>query len=241
MEKKTKVVSKPKKVVAKKPVEAVVATVPVARKHGDVNLAVFGADGKEAGSMSLPISVFAAKINKPLMAQAVRVYLANQREGSAATKTRSEVDGSTRKLYKQKGTGRARHGSLRAPIFVKGGVALGPKPRDYSLDLPKKMKKQAVASALTSKLVDNAITVVSEFGSLEPKTRVFAELFETLGLTRKALVLLSKEERSVVRGMRNLPYVCAINAVDAYTHAVLSHRHIVMTKKAVKELEALYD
>lgn len=243
-----KKVTASKKPVAKKTVktEKKAATVPAKaeavkeRSHGDVKVDVYSAAGKADGTMTLPEVLFAAKVNKPLMAQAVRVYLANQREGSASTKTRGEVEGSTRKIYKQKGTGRARHGAIRAPIFVKGGIALGPRPRDYSLDLSKKMKKAAVASAFTSQLMANSVKVFGELTSLELKTKVFNSLFETVGINRKTLVLLSKQEKSVTKAMRNLSYIDVMTATDANTYQVLNHKHVVLTKEAVKELETLY-
>ncbi len=210
------------------------------RTHGDVKVDVYSAKGTADGSMTLPEAVFAAKVNKPLMAQAVRVYLANQREGSAATKTRSEVDGSSKKIYKQKGTGRARHGTIRAPIFVKGGVALGPKPRDYSLDLSKKMKKAALASAFTSQLLADSVRIVGDLKSLELKTKVFASLFKNLGTDRRTLMVLSKEEKDMTRAIRNIENIDVLEATYVHTYAVLRHKHVVLTKQAVKDLETMY-
>src|SRR5258708_225116 len=122
------------------------------KKYTPVSVDVIGVDGKVSGKVSLPGEMFGEKVNKTLLAQAVRVYLANQRQGNASTKTRGEVDGSTAKIYRQKGTGRARHGSKRAPIFVKGGLVFGPKPRDFSLALPQKMKRKALFGALSAKV-----------------------------------------------------------------------------------------
>src|SRR6266404_5428662 len=141
---------------------AVNAEVSVSKKttekaYATVSVAVVGIDGKVSGKVSLPGEMFGEKVNKALLAQAVRVYLANQRQGNASTKTRGEVDGSTAKIYRQKGTGRARHGSKRAPIFVKGGIVFGPKPRDFSLSLPQKMKRKALFSALSAKVKDKEV------------------------------------------------------------------------------------
>ena len=124
----------------KKEVKAEVSIVEKVSEKATVSVNVVGIDGKISGKIALPGEIFGEKVNKALLAQAVRVYLANQRQGNASTKTRGEVEGSTRKIYRQKGTGRARHGSVRAPIFVKGGIVFGPKPRDFSLDMPKKKK-----------------------------------------------------------------------------------------------------
>jgi large subunit ribosomal protein L4 len=213
---------------------------PVPGKQEKLQADVFSPKGIKIGTMLLPEAIFAAKVNKQLMAQAVRVYLANQREGSASTKTRGEVQGSTRKIYKQKGTGRARHGSIRAPIFVKGGKALGPKPRDYRLNLPRKMRKKAVVSAFSVKRMDNAIKIVNDMNTLELKTKVFHALFSSLAANRKTLVLLGKTEKQSARAMRNLPYVDVLNATDVHTYALLYHRHIILTKEAVSELEQVF-
>ncbi len=198
---------------------------------------VFSSKGKKTGTMTLPESLFAGDVNNQLMAQAVRVYLANQREGSASTKTRGEVEGSTRKIYRQKGTGRARHGSIRAPIFVKGGIVFGPKPRDYSLRMPKKMKKKALVSALTVQCIDHAIKVITEIDSLEVRTKVFHELFELLRATKSTLFLLGKDDLIARRAMRNLPYVDVVRSIDVNTYDILSHRDILMTKDALQELQ----
>src|SRR5882724_11511103 len=136
-------------------------------------LDVYGLDGKVAEKVTVPAAIFGEKVNKTLLAQAVRVYLANKRQGNASTKTRGEVDGSTRKIYRQKGTGKARHGSVRAPIFVHGGVVFGPKPRDFSLSLPKKMKRKALFSALSAKLQGKELIVVSSLETITPKTKNF--------------------------------------------------------------------
>src|SRR5579885_383385 len=162
----------------------------VAKQDG-VNLLidVYGIDRKVSGKVSLPHVIFGEKVNKQLLAQAVRVYLANKRQGTVSTKTRGEVDGSTRKIYRQKGTGRARHGSVRAPIFVHGGVVHGPKPRDYSLNLPKKMRRKALFSALSAKLQDGQIKVVAGFEKLEPKTKAFISAITPFQFDKKVQCL----------------------------------------------------
>lgn len=232
-----------KKVAKSVEKEVVASSIPVkkevksTKKIGDTTINVLTTDGVIDGKMELSKELFAGKVNKQLMAQAVRVYLANQRLGTVSTKTRGEVEGSTKKIFKQKGTGNARHGSKRAPIFVKGGVALGPKPRDYSLDFPKKMKRAALISALTSQLTQNAIKVVSNLEHLELKTKVYAEMFENIECVGKTLMVIAKDEHPTLRAMRNLPKVDVVPASDVHTYAVLVHRHVAFTKKGVKELE----
>ncbi len=195
-----------------------------------------GVDGKTKGKMSLPQSLFAVSINKPLLAQAVRVYLANQRTGSASTKTRGEVEGSTKKIYRQKGTGRARHGAIRAPIFVGGGIAFGPKPRDYRLHLPDKMKKAALSSALTSQFQGDNIIVIDGLEALEPKTKLFAQALVKVGAAKRTLLLVGKDSRDIVRATRNLEHVDVMPVQNLYAYAVLAHNKIVFAKDALKHL-----
>lgn len=201
-----------------------------------MSITVVDTDGKPAGKMTLPHDLFAVKVNKPLLAQAVRVYLANQRSGSASTKTRGEVEGSTRKIYKQKGTGRARHGGIRAPIFVGGGIVFGPKPRDYSLKFPKVMKKVALASALTSQLADGNIIVVDGLGKLTPKTKFMAKALAAVGTSANTLLVTTQKADGVVRASRNLAGVDTIGAVSLNAYTLISHKKIVFMKEAIKEI-----
>lgn len=199
-------------------------------------VSVVGLDGKVAGSITLPAELFAVKINRQLMAQAVRVYLANQRGGHASTKTRGEVEGSTRKIYKQKGTGKARHGGIRAPIFVGGGIVFGPRPRDYSLAFPQKMRKVALASALTSQLKKQNVIVVSGLSEAK-KTKVVAGVLTATGATRKTLLVTPKESAVVVRAGRNIEGVDILPVSDLNTYSVLMHSKLVFMKEAIGELK----
>ena len=201
---------------------------------------VVGVDGKVIGKIQLPIELFGAKVNTQLMAQAVRVYLANQRVGTASTKTRGEVEGSTRKIYKQKGTGRARHGAIRAPIFVGGGIVFGPKPRDYTLAFPKKMKRLALASALTSKHLEEHVIVVDGLESIEPKTKVMAATLQTIGAIGKTLIVTSVHALPVVRAGRNIEGVDIVPAHTLHTYAVLNHKNLVFTKEAIPVLKETF-
>lgn len=194
---------------------------------------VVGVDGKTAGSVILPNEYFGAKVNKQLIAQAVRVYLANQRVGHAATKTRGMVEGSTRKIYKQKGTGRARHGAIRAPIFVGGGIVFGPEPRDYSMKFPPKMKRVALASALSQKLSEKNITVVSGLSDLKPKTKVMAKALVAVGRTGSTLFVVPKEAGTVTRSARNIAGVDIIPVTDLHTYGVMTHKKIIFMKEAI--------
>jgi len=163
----------------------------VIAKETGLKQSVYDLKGKVSESINLPEAIFGVKVNKTLMTQAVRVYLANQRRGTLSTKSRGEVKISTRKIYRQKGTGRARHGAASAPIFVGGGIAFGPKPRDFSLKLNQNMKRVALFSALTAKLKDGEIKVITGLEKLEPKTAKMADVLENLALNgKKSQVLI---------------------------------------------------
>ncbi|MBI3956206.1 50S ribosomal protein L4 [Candidatus Gottesmanbacteria bacterium] len=205
-----------------------------------LSVPVLGTDGKPTGKLALPAALFAAKINKPLMAQAVRVYLANQREGSASTKTRGQVEGSTRKIYRQKGTGRARHGGIRAPIFVGGGIVFGPKPRDYHLDLPKKMKRAALASALTSQREAGNVVVVDGLAGLSAKTNVMAQSLRAIvgDMTHRLLLVVNKGSDTVIRSARNIKGVDILPVQNLHTYSVVSHQKLVFMKEAITQLSS---
>lgn len=205
-----------------------------------VSVSVVDVAGKAVGKMTLPRELFAVNVNKQLLAQSVRVHLANTRSGSASTKTRGEVEGSTRKIYKQKGTGKARHGGIRAPIFVGGGIALGPKPQDHSLSMPKKMQRMALASALTSQLIEGSILFVDGLADILPKTKHMAKVFAALGITGRALLVTCESAQQATCAARNLSSVDIIGARSIFPYAVLSHRHIVMMKEAVPVLSETF-
>lgn len=212
---------------------------PVEKKvEATLSVALFDAAGKEKGTVALPEVVFGGKINKALMAQAVRVYLANQRMGAAQTKTRGQVDGSTRKIYRQKGTGRARHGGIRAPIFVGGGIAHGPKQHDFSLDLPTKMKKAAVVSALSAVAKEGLVKVVAGFAAIEPKTKVAAAAFAGMGLSgKKALLVLPADNKQVYKAARNIDRMQVRVAGSLTTYDVLNAGTLVVMQEALETLE----
>ncbi len=217
----------------------------VSVRSGSISVPMYDSKGAKSGSFALPREIFGAKINSVLMAQAVRVYLANQRQGNASTKTRGEVRGSTKKIYRQKGTGGARHGSKRAPIFVKGGINFGPKPRDYSLNLPQKMRRAALISALSQKAKGGEIKVLSGLVKIEPKTKGMAILIKkvTDDKKRKDRVLLvtsanPKELSNVYKAGRNIENVEILNAKLLNTYEVLKHKNLLFMKESVEVLSA---
>lgn len=189
-----------------------------------------------AKALALPKELFGGKVNETLLSQAVRVYLSNQREGSAKTKTRGEVEGSTRKIYRQKGTGRARHGSIRAPIFVGGGIVFGPEPRDFRLKLPKAMKREAILSALSARKSDTK--VLDMLDSVEPKTKQVAGIFESANIKGTILLVVPKEHANLSRGARNIDGVDCIRSLDLNPYVILTHKTIVFTKKSLEESTA---
>lgn len=236
---KSKIVAKTvaKKSIKKETVQAT-AKIAVPRSTG-LNADVLDLKGKVVEKMTLPKEIFGAKINDKLMAQAVRVYLANQRSGTASTKTRGEVTGSSRKIYRQKGTGRARHGSVRAPIFVKGGVVFGPKPRDYSLDFPKKMKRAALFSALSSRLKTGEIKILKGLTKIEPKTKEVSGIFKNLSFKegKKVLLVTPKETQNVWRASRNIEGVNLILANQLNTYEALKYGVLLFMQESIKVLE----
>jgi large subunit ribosomal protein L4 len=228
------------KKVGKKTTEKVATTIdvsPVKIVTGkDVTVNVVNPQGVKTGTVDLPAELFAGKINSKLVAQSVRVYLANQREGGAMTKTRGEVEGSTKKIYKQKGTGRARHGGIRAPIFVGGGIAFGPRTHEFTLKLPQKMKRLALASCLTDKLKDGNVIVVDGMNTLEAKTKVMSASLAKIAGNKKVLFLTGNESHKTSLSIRNISFVDIMPIKDLYAYAVLTHRKLVINKDALNEL-----
>jgi len=194
---------------------------------------VLDVHGKVTGSVKLPKESFDKPYNKQLIAQAVRVYLANQREGGAATKTRGLVEGSTRKIYKQKGTGRARHGGIRAPIFVGGGIVFGPQPRDFRLGISKSMKRAALLVALSFGRRNGVMKVVEGYEALPLKTKPFAQSFKDLGILGSVLFVTGEKTASVYRAIRNIDrvFVCPMKDLTAYH--VITKKTIIFTKDAL--------
>ncbi len=194
--------------------------------------------GEKVEEMVLRHSVFAVEPNMPLMHQAVVSYLANRRQGTHSTKTRGEVRGGGRKPWRQKGTGRARQGSIRAPHWVGGGVVFGPRPRDYSFYLSKEERRQALCSALSSKLAYNDIIILDQLSLPEPKTREMERILTSLGIQgERTLLVLDQEDPVVLLAARNIPYLEVRQAKDLCTYDVLACAKLVMTKRAVEVIQ----
>ncbi len=237
-------IQKPKaQKVEKKVVRKSVSVAPQTSKRQtagvSLSASVYDIKGKAVGRITLPSEIFGVKENKALISQAVRVYLANQRQGTVSMKTRGEVKGSTRKIYKQKGTGRARHGGIRAPIFVGGGVTFASKPRDFSLSLPQKMKKNALFSALSGKLKEGEIKVM-DLDKISGKTKIMANALKIMSVDGKTLLVTPggfKEFENVYKASRNLRGMRILPAVSLNTYDVLNNNAVIFMKEAVDVLK----
>lgn len=191
--------------------------------------------GKSLKEISVPAEVFSAPVKEHLLWEAVRNHRANQRRGTAATKTRSAVSGGGRKPWRQKGTGRARAGSNRSPLWRGGGTTFGPQPRDYSYRMPRKAKRAALKSALAMKLADKQLLVMDSLEFTEPKTKQAVGLLKKLELT-SALVVDSHENRNLVLAMRNIPRVKTVDFNQLNVYDVLNYKGLVFSKRAFDSL-----
>ena len=197
---------------------------------------VYNMSGAEVGTMSLNDDIFGIDVNEHAMHLAVVQYLANQRQGTQSAKTRAEVRGGGRKPWRQKGTGRARQGSIRSPQWTGGGVVFAPKPRDYSFKLNKKFKRVALKSALTTKAVENKIIVLDELTLEAVKTKEMAKVLTNIN-AGKALIVMDGSNKNVMLSARNIPEVktAAVNTINVYD--LLKYNTLVVTKEAVAKIE----
>ena len=200
-------------------------------------VAVYNMEGAKTGTMEVSDAVFAAEVNKAVLHSVVVNYLANQRQGTQNTKTRTEVAGGGIKPWRQKGTGRARQGSIRAPQWTGGGVALGPKPRDYRYSLNKKVKKVALRSALSAKYEAYEIFVIDELKLDEIKTASIVKLLKGLEINTKALLVTAECDEKVYKSARNIKGVTPTYAGVLNTYEILKHDKLVIAKDAVAQLE----
>lgn len=203
-------------------------------------VAVYNTEGKQVGEIDLKDEIFGAEVNQPLLHQAVQVYLANQRQGTQSAKTRAEVRGGGRKPWRQKGTGRARHGSIRSPQWTGGGVVFAPKPRDYSQRLPKKMRRQAMLSALSSKAANNEIMVLDSLVMDRPKTAFISAMLKNLNVDKKVLIVVKGGDEVVAKSARNIPGVKTAFAGSLNVYDILKYDTFLITRDAVQEVEEVY-
>lgn len=209
------------------------------KKVTGLSVPVYSLAGRAGGTLSLPKEIFGVKVNNHLLSQAIRVYTTNQKNLLAQTKTRGEVEGSTAKIYRQKGTGRARHGSIRAPIFVGGGIVFGPKNRKVRLNLPHRMKKAALISALSSKMADKEIVGITGIEKASGKTKEIFDLVTKVSENKKiksALIVTDGKVDNVIRGVKNISGVDALSANLLNAYEILKHEMLLITKEAVQAL-----
>lgn len=192
---------------------------------------------EEVDELELSEEVFGAPLNRALIYSAVKSYMANQRAGTSATKTRGDVRGSGKKLWKQKGTGRARIASLRSPLWKGGGNVHGPQPRDWSYNIPKKMRRGAIRSVLSERLREGGLVIVDSLELPSHKTKGFVATLEALGLTRRTLVVASASNGNLVLSSRNLREVTLVSASGVNVYDLLTHEQIALTREAAVQLE----
>jgi len=203
-------------------------------------VAVYDMRGTQVGEIDLNDNVFGIEPNEAVMQQFVKMQLANKRQGTASTKTRAEVRGGGKKPWKQKGTGRARVGSTRNPVWRGGGIAFGPKPRDYSYKLPRKVRRLALKSALSSKALDLNIIVVDVLAFEEPKTKLMIETLDLLKAAQKTLVITADNDVNVYKSARNIPGVKSLKADYINVFDVLKYETLLMTRDAVARVEEVF-
>ena len=203
-------------------------------------VALYDIKGNNIGDIELSDAVFGQEVNTSVLHQVVVNYLANQRQGTQSTKTRSEVRGGGIKPWRQKGTGRARQGSIRATQWIKGGIALGPKPRDYRFSLNKKLKKVALKSALSAKVASSEIIVVDAIAFEEIKTKQVADMLAALKVESKALIVTNEKNDNVVKSARNIAGVTTTFMGSLNVYDILNHDVMVITKDAVSKIEEVY-
>ena len=201
---------------------------------------VYDIEGKKVSTVDLNEEIFGIEPNEAVVHSVLVNFLANQRQGTQSTKTRAEVRGGGRKPWRQKGTGRARQGSIRAPQWIKGGIALGPKPRSYKYQVNKKEKRLAIRSCLSSKVLENELTVVDSLALKEIKTKDMAKALTNLKVEGKTLILLPEKNETVQKSARNIEGVktTLVNTINVYD--LLKYKNLVITLDTVKKLEEVY-
>ncbi|MGB9791419.1 MAG: 50S ribosomal protein L4 [Thermacetogeniaceae bacterium] len=198
--------------------------------------ALYNAEGVRVGDLELSDDIFGVPVNEHVLHQAVVRHLANRRRGTASTKTRGEVQGGGRKPWRQKGTGRARAGSIRSPLWRKGGIVFGPKPRSYEQALPKKVRRLAVKSALSSRVQDGDLIVIEEIRLPQPKTKEVVRLLKSLDVTKSALLVLPERDELIERAARNLPGVGIALASELNAYDILAFDKVIMTKDTLAKV-----
>lgn len=196
-------------------------------------------ENKSVGKVELPDDIFGVKVNKELLYEAVHNHLANKRQGNAATKTKGLISGGGKKPYRQKGTGRARAGSNRSPLWRGGGTIFGPQPRDYSYKLPKKARWLALSTALAAKFKDNEVIIIDNFSVEEPKTKTVMSMLNGMGL-KNVLIIVPEKNRNLELAARNIPGVNISRVSELNVYSILSHEKLLIVKDAIERLKEAY-
>lgn len=196
-------------------------------------------ENKSVGKIELPDDIFGVKVNKELLYEAVHNHLANKRQGNAATKTKGLIRGGGKKPYRQKGTGRARAGSNRSPLWRGGGTIFGPLPRDYSYKLPKKARWLALSTALAAKFKDNEVVIIDDFSVDEPKTKKVTSMLDGMGLNN-VLIIVPEKNRNLELAARNIPGVSVSRVSELNVYSVLAHEKLLIVKDAIERLKEAY-
>ncbi|OGD85479.1 50S ribosomal protein L4 [Candidatus Curtissbacteria bacterium RBG_13_35_7] len=197
---------------------------------------VFDLNGKKQGILALPKEFFGQKVNKKLLTQALHIYFENRSKHVANTKTRSELRGGGAKPWRQKGTGRARAGSSRSPVWVGGAKALGPKYRNVQLTLPKKMKRLALVSSLSSKAIDNQIKIISNIEKIEPKTKILAKLLDKIDAKGSTLFIITQNNKNLKLASRNIKKTTVNSANNLNAYEIVKNHNILFSKEAINNL-----
>ncbi|MDD5604684.1 MAG: 50S ribosomal protein L4 [Dehalococcoidales bacterium] len=205
-----------------------------------MQLPLYNMEGKIKGNIELDDKVFGIMFNEAVVHQALVRQQANSRQGTASTKTRGEVAGSTRKLFRQKHTGNARAGSIKSPLRRGGGITFGPKPRDYRQAMPKAMRQLAIRCVLSSKASDNQIMVLDELKFEAPKTREMAEVMKALGIGETTLVALEQPDTNIIKSARNIPNIKTIQARQLNIVDIMKYRKLLITESALRQVEAIW-
>jgi len=203
-------------------------------------VALYNVSGNQVGEIELNENTFGAAVNVEAMHQVVRMLLANRRQGTQSALTRAEVRGGGIKPWRQKGTGRARHGSIRSPQWKNGGIVFAPKPRSYRYTVPKKIKRLAMKSALTSKVIENEVIVLNELNFDAPKTKQMVGILENLKVSEKTLIVLAEKNENIERSARNIQGVktTLVNTLNVYD--ILNYTRFIITEEAIRKVEEVY-
>lgn len=199
-------------------------------------VSIFNIKGQSIGKMALDKDIFNGEVNEAILYQAIKMYEANLRQGTASTKTRSEVSGGGKKPWRQKGTGRARAGTIRSPLWRGGGIIFGPHPRDYSYSIPRNIRRLALISSLNDKLNNNELIVLDDIKIAKPKTKEFASVLRNLKADDKPLVVLDNKDETVIRAARNIPELLLRDYKTLNAYEVLKQHKLIFTQKAFEAL-----